>query len=73
MEDLSTMCVPSTTWTGGKPQRHRDQTTRQLMVEHNGDQKCPTPFYTKDWTHHSMYHVWVYFWHFEVTSNVKRY
>jgi hypothetical protein len=25
------------------------------MVDHNGDQKCPTPFYMEDWTHRSMY------------------
>ena len=35
-------------WTGGKPQRHRDQTTRLPMVDHNGDKKCPTPFYIED-------------------------
>ncbi len=28
-----TMCVPSTTWTGGKPQRHRDKTTRGGIQE----------------------------------------
>jgi len=24
------------------------------MVDHNGDQRCPTPFYMEDWTHRSM-------------------
>ncbi len=37
--------------TGGRSQRHTDQTTT------NGAYKCPTPFYMEDWTHRDMYHV----------------